>query len=166
MLQYAITDIYLNASIHAVSGTCASINHSNSCCPPRQNCQAADGNCHCGADCHALGNCCVDAHCPSRKKFILIVPLNSVIMRHCYSLSNYCFVQGQEPVLIDVGITTCCNDPVNGHCDVFHRSLHNNRYHCSCNATCHDRNDCCSDAVAIGCVRKFSIFEGCMYLIL
>ena len=68
MLKLYGTDnnLFYPLLIIAVSGTCASINYTNSCCPPRRNCQAADGNCHCGADCHAMGNCCVDAHCPSR----------------------------------------------------------------------------------------------------
>ena len=56
-------------------GTYASINYSNFCCPPRHNCQAADGICHCGADCHAFNNCCGDAHCPSRNNIILM-PFN------------------------------------------------------------------------------------------
>ena len=42
------------------------LTYSNSCCPPRHNCQAADGNCHCRADCYALYNSgCEDAHCNS-----------------------------------------------------------------------------------------------------
>ena len=49
-----------------LSGTCASIGYSTACCPPDMNCQAADGNCQCGADCHTLVDCCQDVHCPSR----------------------------------------------------------------------------------------------------
>ena len=88
---------------------------------------------------------------------IFTVPLN--FDYEALFLLIFLIVYTEPRTCADVGITTCCNDPVNGRCDVFHRSLHNNRYRCSCNATCHDRNDCCSDAVAIGCVRKFSMLR-------
>ena len=56
---------------------------------------------------------------------------------------------------LDVGITSCCNDiSHNGLCDVHFRDIPNR--HCSCNVTCHRRNDCCSDAVAL-CIRKSKI---------
>ena len=55
--------------IHEVSlaGTCASIGYSTACCPPGANCQAADGNCFCGVDCHIYDDCCTDVNCPERK---------------------------------------------------------------------------------------------------
>jgi hypothetical protein len=44
----------------------------------------------------------------------------------------------------EVGITQCCIDPSGtGYCDVHFRDSGNN--HCSCNASCYDRNDCCDD---------------------
>ena len=49
-------------------GTCDSIGYSAACCPPSANCQAADGNCQCDADCHdsMFNDCCSDAHCSPR----------------------------------------------------------------------------------------------------
>ena len=46
-----------------VTGTCASIGYSSTCCPPSEDCQAKDGNCRCSADCHHYGDCCQDNHC-------------------------------------------------------------------------------------------------------
>ena len=46
-----------------LTGTCASIGYSTACCPPGAQCEAMDGNCHCGADCHTNGDCCPDAQC-------------------------------------------------------------------------------------------------------
>ena len=52
----------------------------------------------------------------------------------------------------DIGITSCCTDNTGtGLCDVHFRDPQNNR--CSCNVTCHLRNDCCTDAASF-CVRK------------
>ena len=48
------------------SGTCASINYSDTCCPPGANCKAADGECYCNAACHELSDCCRDVYCPPR----------------------------------------------------------------------------------------------------
>lgn len=50
-----------------VSGTCASIGYSNSCCPLSlgDECQAADGECRCDTNCHVYQDCCEDVHCPS-----------------------------------------------------------------------------------------------------
>ena len=126
-----------------MSGTCASIGYSNTCCPPRINCQATDGNCHCGADCHKFGDCCMDAHCPSRNYWITYVYLE-LLSFNTYSEPRTC---------ADVGITRCC-DNMNGvgSCDVYSRDAQNT--HCSCNISCHLRNDCCSDALSIGCIRK------------
>ena len=54
----------------------------------------------------------------------------------------------------DIGITTCCTDATNtGLCDVHYRDNQNGR--CSCNVSCHLRNDCCPDAESIDCIRKF-----------
>ena len=55
-----------------LTGTCASIGYSTSCCPQSSNrdiCQASDGNCNCGHDCHLSHNndCCSDVACPSSK---------------------------------------------------------------------------------------------------
>ena len=49
------------------TGTCASIGYSTSCCPRGGHCQATDGNCGCGSDCHLFSNCCSDVACPSSK---------------------------------------------------------------------------------------------------
>jgi hypothetical protein len=52
----------------------------------------------------------------------------------------------------DVGITQCCVDRNGtGHCDVHFRDSDNTR--CSCNASCHERNNCCPDALMF-CERK------------
>ena len=51
----------------SLTGTCASIGYATACCPPGAQCQASDGNCNCGADCHGFGDCCSDVHCPARK---------------------------------------------------------------------------------------------------
>ena len=51
----------------ALTGTCASIGYSTACCPPGARCQASDGNCNCGTDCHIFGDCCPDIYCPARK---------------------------------------------------------------------------------------------------
>ena len=48
-----------------------------------------------------------------------------------------------------VGITECCTDPEGASCDVFNSTSRV----CSCNVSCHLRNDCCSDAINI-CPRK------------
>ena len=54
----------------------------------------------------------------------------------------------------DIGITSCCTDDTgNGLCNVHFRDAQNSR--CSCNVSCHLRNDCCTDA-AFFCVRKCS----------
>ena len=55
-----------------LTGICASIGYSTSCCPwssNRDTCRASDGNCYCGADCHLSHNndCCSDVACPRRK---------------------------------------------------------------------------------------------------
>ena len=59
----------------------------------------------------------------------------------------------------DVGLTTCCTDPSGsspGMCEVYHPGIGNNYLpRCSCDVNCHQRNDCCADAVSIGCERKF-----------
>lgn len=49
------------------SGSCASINYSTKCCPPGGNCNATDGPCHCGSECHRLEDCCTDVFCPESK---------------------------------------------------------------------------------------------------
>ena len=47
------------------------------------------------------------------------------------------------------GITRCCEGD---YCDVMDKNL---SFLCSCNASCHQRNDCCPDINKIGCpVRK------------
>ena len=54
---------------------------------------------------------------------------------------------------VEVGITECCNDETNtGLCRVSFRDSRNTR--CSCDASCHRRNDCCEDAVEIGCANR------------
>lgn len=54
----------------SLTGTCASIGYSTSCCPVNApNCQATDGNCRCGSNCHTFGDCCSDVSCPSSKQY-------------------------------------------------------------------------------------------------
>ena len=52
------------AALSPTTGSCASIGYSTVCCPPWAQCEATDGNCHCGADCRFNGDCCPDAQCP------------------------------------------------------------------------------------------------------
>ena len=80
-----------------------------------------------------------------------------VIQKHKESIMLYIelpssFLQNTEPrTCADVGITSCCSDTSGaGLCDVHFQDTQS---HCSCNMTCHLRNDCCSDAVEF-CVRK------------
>ena len=56
-----------NSMLPIVSGTCASIGYSNSCCPLSlgDECQAADGECRCDTNCHVYQDCCEDVHCPA-----------------------------------------------------------------------------------------------------
>ena len=63
----ALVFLAVQTPTHAVSGTCASINYADKCCPPDESCVAADGDCECNAGCHNLGNCCGDVHCPRSK---------------------------------------------------------------------------------------------------
>ena len=59
----------------------------------------------------------------------------------------------------DVGITECCSESDLsgfGSCDVHYQVSQNESVRCSCSVSCHQRNDCCPDAVAIGCLRKSS----------
>ena len=52
------------------SGSCASIDYSEKCCPPGESCKAMDGNCYCNADCHDDNDCCDDIFCqPSSNNF-------------------------------------------------------------------------------------------------
>ena len=51
----------------------------------------------------------------------------------------------------DVGIYQCCTDTRIGACDV-----RDGQHYCSCNASCRERDDCCSDAATF-CARKFII---------
>ena len=52
----------------------------------------------------------------------------------------------------DIGILSCCDEAIagSGNCDVYISDTEQ----CSCSLTCHERNDCCSDAESIGCRRK------------
>lgn len=55
-----------------LTGTCASINHSSQCCPPRplndlSACQAKDGSCRCDTLCHIYEECCSDHNCSKGK---------------------------------------------------------------------------------------------------
>ena len=48
-----------------ISGTCASIGYTTRCCPPDEDCMAADNDdgtdaCYCSSDCHVFGDCCSD----------------------------------------------------------------------------------------------------------
>lgn len=47
------------------TGSCASINYSDQCCPPLSNCMANDGECTCAATCHRFRDCCSDVACPA-----------------------------------------------------------------------------------------------------
>ena len=63
-----------NAGGPAITGTCASIGYSTTCCPWGGNCQASDGNRGCGSDCHVFSECCSDVACPRSKLHLLIKP--------------------------------------------------------------------------------------------
>ena len=60
----------------------------------------------------------------------------------------------------DIGIHKCCSTTRNVHgiCNVFGTNP------CSCDVSCHERNDCCSDAETIGCLRKLS--HACISIII
>ena len=128
--------------MHVVFGTCESAGYSNRCCyPPGNHCRAADGNCYCGSDCHDYNDCCRDVNCSLSNNIIYL----SHVVRHGFLIAD-------PRTCADVGITTCCSDATNtGLCEVHFR---NSPQHCSCNVSCHLRNDCCSDAQEIGCIRK------------
>ena len=130
----------------AVSGSCVSIGYSTRCCPLSEGdagCQATDGDCYCNTDCHYWGDCCEDVHCPAGDQLIYPIQCNEEYQVQLCTEPRTC---------ADVGITQCCNDSSGtGHCDVHFKDSENNR--CSCNASCHDRNDCCPDAHMF-CRRK------------
>ena len=56
-----------------ITGICASIGHSNSCCSRGTNCRTSDGNCECGDACHVLGECCSDVG-STRSKLLCNTP--------------------------------------------------------------------------------------------
>ena len=71
-ISLASYSAYAQPPLPPISGTCASIGYSTSCCPQsssRNTCRASDGNCNCDADCHLSHNndCCSDVACPRRK---------------------------------------------------------------------------------------------------
>ena len=140
-----------NTIIHIDNGTCASINYSDTCCPPGANCKAADGDCYCNAKCHELSDCCRDVYCPPRMLKLI---------SNQFKLFNYFTINFTDPrTCVEVGITACCNDETNtGLCRVNFRDSQGT--HCSCNASCHRRNDCCEDAVEIGCPHRKLIHAG------
>ena len=130
--------------IATVSGTCASIGYSTSCCPPWRgdDCIATDGDCFCGADCHNFGDCCKDVNCTAR---------NVAALRVSSYIDLCVYIHVEPRTCADVGITQCCNDPNgSGICDVHFRGSNGQ---CSCNVSCHRRNDCCPDAQTF-CIRK------------
>ena len=144
MIVHVIIIILLIAT---VLGSCANIGYSTSCCPPwgGDACLATDGSCSCGTDCHIFGDCCEDVHCPSRNVAVSCVSL-------CTELS---WILAGPRTCADIGITQCCNDiSGNGLCNV--HDIHTD-YRCSCDVSCHARNDCCPDAL-IFCIRKWMLY--------
>ena len=95
---------------------------------------------------------------------VIVAKMSTVLHVIQYIVYYNCFYKlsfNTDPrMCADVGITSCCTDTTGaGLCDVHYRDAQNN--HCSCNITCHLRNDCCSDAVEF-CIRKLL----CMLIIL
>ena len=76
----SLAPIYARPGPPAITGSCASIGHSASCCPRDEDCQASDGHCVCSDDCHILGDCCSDVACPRSKLLFFIKPAMSTIM--------------------------------------------------------------------------------------
>ena len=78
----------------AVTGSCASIDYSASCCPPGANCQATDGNCFCNANCHVYGDCCDDVYCPE-----------SELIVHTFVSLNLIFLHIKTPVDVPMSVS-------------------------------------------------------------
>ena len=90
-IAISLAPAYVQAQLPPVTGTCASIGCSTSCCPGGANCQATDGDRRCGDDCHLIINddCCSDVACPSRKYAI-----TTFIVTILLSLSIFLQIQG------------------------------------------------------------------------
>ena len=137
-----------------LTGTCASIGHSTSCCPQssnRDDCRASDGNCYCAHDCHLSHNsdCCMDVACRSSKyaidnNFLLCLHAMSTIMAN---INSY-YYSADPTMCAHVGIYGCCNITSPGDCEV-----RNGQDLCFCDTSCHTRGDCCPDA----CAREFNL---------
>lgn len=67
------------------SGTCASVGYSTKCCPPGETCQASDGKCKCGTDCHLehLDDCCGDVFCHPSNNYDINLLLYAMYFRVC-----------------------------------------------------------------------------------
>ena len=68
------TDVGLPAMAATYTGTCASIGYTTQCCPPDEDCTAADNiagteACYCSSDCYIYEDCCSDivSVCPESK---------------------------------------------------------------------------------------------------
>ena len=91
-IAVSLAPAYVQAQLPPVTGTCASIGYSTSCCPRGTNCQATDGNCRCSDDCHFSHNddCCTDVGCPTSKYAITILllcllPIIKLLLFSCRS---------------------------------------------------------------------------------
>jgi hypothetical protein len=135
-----------------LSGTCASIGLSDTCCPlssSRANCRASDGNCYCSADCHLFNydDCCSDVACPSSKyaiEFLFIICNDSCNINFSLNL----LLHSADPTMCaHIGIVGCCNSTLLGACRVG-----NGLGSCACDILCHNRGDCCPDV----CPRKLN----------
>ena len=98
------------------------------------------------------------------KMFFVLQVIQSLQLLTIISVCMYIYIQSHanaEPrTCEDIGITECCTDTKGvGVCDVFFGDSQNLNSGCSCNMSCHERNDCCTDAEAIGCIREFSSID-------
>ena len=76
----SLVPAYAQQGAPTVSGTCASIGYSTSCCPRGGNCQASGGTCNCDDACYSVmpNDCCSDVACPRSKLLFLIMPAMSL----------------------------------------------------------------------------------------
>ena len=82
---------------------------------------------------------------------MMFTVLKVMILTRLVPLDNIASTPITDPsTCAEIGITTCCDDVTD--CEVSSGDSH-----CSCDISCHRRNDCCEDAVEIGCTkRRFS----------
>ena len=84
----------------------------------------------------------------------MFTALKVISISGCSSIVNFIIANSTDSrTCTDIGIYQCCTDTRTRACDVILDAQNN---YCSCNASCHARGDCCSDAATF-CVRKFSL---------